>query len=152
MQDCMFIWWPGKSCYSLDGKFWFIHWNPQTLHLQVATYFGVYKILLMEEISIPWKTVKGTWNSSLLKKIKFWEDGIFKWKWHEKWQKVLGQNYECLHACQVTSVMSNSLRPHGLQPTSLLYPWNSPGKNTGVRCHPLLQGIFLTQGSNSCLL
>ena len=70
MQDCMFIWWPGKSCYSLDGKFWFIHWNPQTLHLQVATYFGVYKILLMEEISIPWKTVKGTWNSSLLKKMK----------------------------------------------------------------------------------
>ena len=28
------------------------------------------KILLMEKISIPWKTVKGTWNSSLLKKIK----------------------------------------------------------------------------------
>ena len=27
---------------------------------------------------------------------------------------------------------------------------NSPGKNTGVGCHALLQGIFLTQGSNSC--
>ena len=27
---------------------------------------------------------------------------------------------------------SNSLRPHGLQPTSLLHPWDSPGKNTGV--------------------
>ena len=27
-------------------------------------------------------------------------------------------------------------------------PWNSPGKNTGVACHALLQGIFLTQGSN----
>ena len=33
-------------------------------------YFGLYKILLMETISIPWKTVKGTWNSSLLRKIK----------------------------------------------------------------------------------
>ena len=32
--------------------------------------FRSYKILLMEKISIPWKTVKGTWNSSLLKKIK----------------------------------------------------------------------------------
>ena len=30
----------------------------------------------------------------------------------------------------------------------LLCPWNSSGKNTGVGCHSLLQGIFLTQGSN----
>ena len=30
----------------------------------------------------------------------------------------------------------------------LLCPWESPGKNTGVGCHALLQGIFLTQGSN----
>ena len=33
-----------------------------------------------------------------------------------------------------------------------LCPWNSPGKNTGVGCHSLLQGIFLTQGSNQGLL
>ena len=30
----------------------------------------------------------------------------------------------------------------------LLCPWDSPGKNTGVGCHALLQGIFPTQGSN----
>ena len=46
------------------------------------------------------------------------------------------------------SVVSNSLWPHGLQPTRLLRPWDSPGKNTGVGCHFLLQGIFPTQGSN----
>ena len=34
----------------------------------------------------------------------------------------------------------------------LLCPWNSPGKNTGVGCHALLQGIFPTQGSNPYLL
>ena len=34
----------------------------------------------------------------------------------------------------------------------LLCPWDSPGKNTGVGCHALLQGTFLTQGSNPCLL
>ena len=34
----------------------------------------------------------------------------------------------------------------------LLCPWNFPGKNTGVGCHFLLQGIFLTQGLNPCLL
>jgi len=35
--------------------------------------------------------------------------------------------------------VSNSERPHGLQPTRLLRPWNSPGKSTGVGCHCLLQ-------------
>ena len=48
--------------------------------------------------------------------------------------------------------MSNSLQSHGLEPTGLLYPWNSPGKDTGVGCHFLLQGIFPTQGSNPDLL
>ena len=36
--------------------------------------------------------------------------------------------------------------------TRLLCPWDSPGKNTGAGCHFLLQGIFLTQGSNLHLL
>ena len=54
------------------------------------------------------------------------------------------------HVCMLScSVMSDSLQPYGLQPTRLLCPWNSPGKNTGVGCHCLLQGIFLTQGLNS---
>ena len=35
-------------------------------------------------------------------------------------------------------VVSNSLRPHGLQPTRLLCPWDFPGKSTGVGCHCLL--------------
>ena len=41
------------------------------------------------------------------------------------------------------SVVSNSLRPHGLYS-----PWNSPGRNIGVGSLSLLQGIFPTQGSN----
>ena len=41
-----------------------------------------------------------------------------------------------------------TLRPHGLQSARLLCPGNSPGKNTRVGCYSLLQGIFLTQGSN----
>ena len=35
--------------------------------------------------------------------------------------------------------MSNSVRPHRRQPTRLPHPWDSPGKNTGVGCHFLLQ-------------
>ena len=41
--------------------------------------------------------------------------------------------------CWVTSVVSDSLRPQRRQPTRLPRPWDSPGKNTGVGCHFLLQ-------------
>ena len=54
--------------------------------------------------------------------------------------------------CVSCSVVFNSLQPHGLYLTRLLCPWNSPGKNTGVGCHSLLHGIFLTQESNPGLL
>ena len=54
------------------------------------------------------------------------------------------------------SVMSDSLRTHDVvQLARLLCAWDSPSKNPGVGCHSLLQGTFLTQGSNlrlSCLL
>ena len=41
--------------------------------------------------------------------------------------------------CCVTSVVPDSVRPHRRQPTRLLCFWDSPGKNTGVSCHFLLQ-------------
>ena len=54
---------------------------------------------------------------------------IWKWKWSH-------------------SIMSDSLRPHGLGPTRLLCPWDFLGHSIGVDCHFLLQGIFPIQGSN----
>ena len=48
----------------------------------------------------------------------------------------------CVLSC---SVVSDSLPPQGPWPTRLLCPQGSPGKNTGVGCHALLQGIFPTQ-------
>ena len=48
--------------------------------------------------------------------------------------------------------MSSSLRPYELLLARLLCPWYSPGKNTGVDCHFLLQAIFLNQGMNLGLL
>ena len=44
-----------------------------------------------------------------------------------------------------------TLQPYGLQPATLC-PWNSPGKNTEVGSHFLLQGIFSTQRSNAVFL
>ena len=49
-------------------------------------------------------------------------------------------------------LLVSALCPHGWQPARLLCPWDSPGNNTGVGCHALLQGIFLTQGSHPRLL
>ena len=58
------------------------------------------------------------------------------------------QLYVCVCAVRSRSVLFNSLQLHGLQPTRLLCPWDSPGKKTGVGSLSLLQGIFPTQGSN----
>ena len=56
------------------------------------------------------------------------------------------------HVRKVTSVISDSVRHYGSQSSRLLCTWDSPGKNTGVDCHALLQGIFPTQRSNRRLL
>ena len=56
----------------------------------------------------------------------------------------------CCCCCLVAKSCQTFLQPHGLQPTRLLCPWDSPGKNTGMGCHFLLQEIF--QGLNPHLL
>ena len=49
------------------------------------------------------------------------------------------------------SVVSSSLWPHGLKPSGLLCPWDSPGVNTGTGSHFLFQGIFASQRLNPSL-
>ena len=54
----------------------------------------------------------------------------------------------------LTSFVSDSVRPHRQQPTRLLCPWDSPGKNTRVGCHFLLQCMKVKSESEvtqSCL-
>ena len=56
-------------------------------------------------------------------------------------------------ATEVTSVVSDSVRPHGLQPTRLPHSWDSPCKNTGVGCHFLLQCMKVeseSEAAQSC--
>ena len=81
-------------------------------------------------------------------------DSTFWWavvtKSHRKRECGVGNNvvaifgsclplYYCCCCCCVISVVSDSVRPHRRQPTRLPHPWDSPGKNTGVGCHFLLQ-------------
>ena len=61
--------------------------------------------------------------------------------------------YYFLHVCVLSqfSRVQLCVTPWTIA-TRFLCPWDFPGKNTGVGCHFLLQGIFPTQGSNSYLL
>ena len=56
------------------------------------------------------------------------------------WRKSIDISQGC-YCCWVTSVVSDSVRPHRRQPTRLPHPWDSPSKNTevGFGCHFLLQ-------------
>ena len=76
-------------------------------------------------------------------------NGLISFFFMAEWSSII-----CMHVSGVCvcSVMSDSVQPRGLQPARLLCPWDSPGKNTGVGCHVLLQGTFPTQGLNPCFL
>ena len=90
MQDHMFLWWLGKHCYSLAGKFWFICSIHQTLYLQIPFIFSFTMFSKWKKCQF---SVKSTWNSSLLKKIKCFGK-MELWSCLKKWQKVVKQNGE----------------------------------------------------------
>ena len=60
-------------------------------------------------------------------------------EWIRKLWYIYTVEYCCCYCCYVASVVSDSVRPHRQQPTRLPRPWDSPGKNTEVGCHFLLQ-------------
>ena len=80
------------------------------------------------------------------------------WPWHSLFpEETFFYIFFNIIMCMHTHVFSHFTcvwlfaTPHTVA-RRLLSPWDSPGKNTGVGCHALLQGIFLTQNSNLCLL
>ena len=85
---------------------------------------------------------------SLLNEVHFF---IYQGKFEFDGTAVLC-NLNIQYCVLVDSVVSDSLQSHGLQPARLLCPWDFPGKNTGVGCYFILQGIFPTQILNPLLL
>ena len=59
--------------------------------------------------------------------------------WHSSRNYFSYISKNCCCCRQVASVVSDSVRPHRRKPTRPSHPWDSPGKNTGVGCHFLLQ-------------
>ena len=93
-----------------------------------------------------------TYLSPLIDELKvLWADGVYVFDDYRKETFKLRAMIFCTindfpaygncSGYSVTSVVSDSVQPVRWQPTRLLCPWDSPGKNTGVGCHFLLQCI-----------
>ena len=79
--------------------------------------------------------------------------GIFQASVLEWGCQYLLRVHSCCCYCKVASVVSDSVRPQRRQLTRLPRPWDSPGKNTGVGCHFLLQCMKMkseSEVSQSC--
>ena len=86
-------------------------------------------------------------SDRLYLKSKHTQKSLFPRSFQSQWE-----NSSCAHNSAQSLNHVLLFATCGLEPTRLLYPWGFPGKNTGVGCHSLLQGIFPTQGLNPHLL
>ena len=89
--------------------------------LQLRSYFSRVRLCDPIDSSPPGSPVPGILQARTLE----WVAISFSKAWSEKWKWS-------------RSVVSNPQRPHGLQPTMLLHPWDFPGRSTGVGWHCLL--------------
>ena len=98
----------------------------------------------------PPKLTENKWSGRILQLLSCW--GSLFFSFHSSHLPIYSELLlkDMCVVCVSSSIMFNSLWPQGL--IRLLCPWSSPGKNTGVCCHSLLQWIFLTQGVNLGIL
>ena len=113
-----------------------LEWIPWSEKILTVFFSAVSTLLLLSRLSCVWlcatpETAAHQAPPSLgFSRQEHWSGLPFPSPMHEgeewKWSR---------------SVVSDSSRPHGLQPTRLLRPWDFPGKSTGVGCHCLLQCV-----------
>ena len=133
---------PGKLCSNkpagslMHTEVWiisFFKWNQAPGALSWRRSFNALRLQNMASGEVTCSLQVWGFGCSFEKSLKYILDRSMGYE-SEKWSES-------------RSVVSDSLRPHGLYS-----PWNSPGQNTGVGSLPLLQGIFPSQGSNPGLL
>ena len=101
----------------------------------VSAFSSVQLLSRVRLFATPWTVAYHTPPSMGFSRQEYWSGLPFPSPMHEsekwKWSR---------------SVVSESSRPHGLQPTRLLHPWDFPGKSTGVGCHCLLHPLIIIKG------
>ena len=105
-------------------------------------------IILLQNLHLVLIFLKNKWIlSAVVLKSRLWFDNFYihisPWiapaKLHLLQRQSLSERVLCmLHCCSAT-IVPDSLWPYGLWSSRLLCPWDSPGKNTGIGCHALLQ-------------
>ena len=76
---------------------------------------------------------------------------LTNWLSGKPWKKILYYILNITRGCEHAKLLQSCptrCDPMNCSPPAVLCPWDSPGKNTGMDCHALLQGIFPTHGSN----
>ena len=83
-------------------------------------------------------------------------NSMLRWSWRDGLVNTHHLKIYCVFSnfvvVQLLSHVQHFCDPHELQHAKLLCPWDFTGKNTGIGCHFVFQGIFPTQGSNPYLL
>ena len=69
------------------------------------------------------------WQNTVSREPGIIMNKVLFWSWFQKINRLYSTSECCCCRCQVTSVVSDSVRPHRRQPTRLRRPWDSPGKN-----------------------
>ena len=131
MKTCKWDWISQGSSWGNVGLV-----GPQETHLSHwAGHWGGHRPRASASPSIKWDGCRN--DTSSFSALKFCTFIVLRFSIYEKLWSYVSR-----------SIVSDSLWPYGLLPTRLLCLRNSSGKNTGVDCHSLLQGIFPTQRLN----
>ena len=131
-----------NGLYFIDNRWtWYDcpSWSRNTLYMYVYMYICLLQAISMLIFCL--LLLPSRFSRVRFSRQEHWSELLFPSPMHEseKWK------WSC-------SVVSNPQRPHGLQPTRLLRPWDFPGKSTGVGCHCLLRIFCLDlYFSHQCL-
>ena len=113
-------------------------WHMRLIHLNAAWFSNIWKYIFLDFPSSP--LVKALCTSNAGAQIWFLDGELDPTcSTVRATKKERKKTHFLPYWCLVTWIVSDSLRPYGLQPARLRRHWDSPGKNTGVGCHFLLQ-------------
>ena len=139
IQTC-YMMFPYCKVWVMRAPMAYIEWKSDShLALQQPIYFAPLREFSKKK-ALRQSTLKQHFSNLSYPCISVWEMKVSRFSF------FVNNMVHCCCCYLVTKPYLNFLWPHGLSPARLLCPWDFPGKNTGVGCHFLPQGIFLTQG------